>query len=297
MESNKYLIEGAYDLHVHSAPDVLPRRMDDLEMAKRIEACGMAGYVIKSHYFVTSERAELVNKVVPKCRAVGAITLNSSMGGINPTAVEMAGRSGAKMVWFPTCDSTHERSHVFNGDPDKKLPYWAKIVIQMKEEGIKTPTIDLLDENGKLKPEVYDTLDIIAKQGMILATGHISHPEAFALVKEAKARKVERIIITHVDFPTTFYTVEEQKELAQYGAVMEHCYTTFATGKVSFDTTLEQIRAMGPDRVVLATDLGQKTALYPDEGLLEFASKLQEAGFRAEDIRKMTVYNPANLLK
>lgn len=297
MENNKYLIEGAYDLHVHSAPDVLPRRMDDLEMAKRIEACGMAGYVIKSHYFVTSERAELVNKVVPGCRAVGAITLNSSMGGINPTAVEMAGRSGAKMVWFPTCDSTHERSHVFDGDPNKKLPYWAKIVIQMKEEGIKTPTIDLLDDNGKLKQEVYDVLDIIAKQNMILATGHISHPEAFALVKEARARKVERIIITHVDFPTTFYTIEDQQELAKYGAVMEHCYTTFATGKVSFETTLEQIRAMGPERVVISTDLGQKTALYPDEGLLEFASRLQEAGFSEDEVRKMTVDNPSNLLK
>ena len=47
----KELIQGAYDLHVHSAPDVLPRKLDDLEMGRRIAAAGMGGYCIKSHYF------------------------------------------------------------------------------------------------------------------------------------------------------------------------------------------------------------------------------------------------------
>ena len=61
----KSLIDGAYDLHVHSAPDVLPRKFDDLEMAQRIIKSGMKGYAIKSHYFVTSERAALVNKLYP----------------------------------------------------------------------------------------------------------------------------------------------------------------------------------------------------------------------------------------
>lgn len=292
----KELIRGAYDLHVHSAPDVLPRKMDDLEMAERVIAAGMAGYAIKSHYFVTSERAELINKVYPKCHAIGAITLNSSVGGINPTAVEMAARSGAKIVWFPTCDSEYELAHVFNGDPNKKLPYWAQIITQLKEDGIKTPTITLLDKNGKLKEEVYDVIDVIAKNNIILATSHSSHEETFALVKAARERKVEKIIITHVDFPTTFYTIDEQKELAKYGAYMEHCYTTFATGKIDFNTTLEQIRAIGPDNVILSTDLGQKTAIYPDEGLLEFATKLYESGFSEKEVRKMTVDNNVKLI-
>jgi hypothetical protein len=104
----KDLIKGAYDLHVHSAPDVLPRKMDDIEMAQRIIDAGMAGYAIKSHYFCTAERAALINKMYPQCNALGAITLNSSVGGINPTAVEMAARAGAKIVWFPTCDSEYE---------------------------------------------------------------------------------------------------------------------------------------------------------------------------------------------
>ena len=292
----KELIKGAYDLHVHSAPDVLPRKMDDIEMAQRIKESGMAGYAIKSHYFCTSERAELINKLYPDCDAVGTITLNSSVGAINPTAVEMAARSGAKLVWFPTCDSAHEIAHVFDGNPNKKLPYWAQIIIQMKEAGIQAPVIHILEEDGTLKKPVMDVLDIIAKYDMILATGHVSHEEAFALVEEAKNRGVKKIVVTHVDFPTTYYTVEEQKRFVEMGAVMEHCYTTWATGKVEFEVTKEMIREIGPANCILATDLGQKTALYPDEGLLEFAKRLYDDGFTAEEIRTMTVDNPRALL-
>ncbi len=290
------LIRGAYDLHVHSAPDVLPRKMDDTEMAERIEESGMAGYAIKSHYFCTSERAQIVRKFYSGCDVIGTITLNSSAGGINPTAVEMAARSGAKLVWFPTCDSAHEAAHVFDDNPNKKLPYWAQIIIQMRDAGIFAPTIYILDESGKLKPEVLDVLDIIAKYDIILATGHISHEETFALAAEAKRRGVKKLVITHVDFPTTFYTVEEQKRLLDFGAVMEHCYTTWATGKVDFEVMKHQIREIGPENCILATDLGQKTALYPDEGLLEFAKRLYEAGFSKTEIRRMTVENPRRLL-
>lgn len=291
----KDLIRGAYDLHVHSAPDVLPRKMDDLEMAQRIVDSGMAGYAIKSHYFCTAERAELVNKLFPGCKAIGTVTLNSSIGGINPTAVEMAARAGAKLVWFPTCDSEHELAHVFSGDPNKKLPYWAQIIVQLKEDGIKTPTISLI-RDGKLIDAAYEVLDVIAKKDIILATAHVSHEEAFALVKAAKERGVKRIVITHVDFPTTFYSIDEQKELAKYGAYMEHCYTTWATGKIDFDTTVAQIKALGAERVILGTDLGQKTAPYPDEGLAEFAGKLYGAGVSEKDIRRMVADNPAALI-
>ncbi|MPN02200.1 hypothetical protein SDC9_149414 [bioreactor metagenome] len=238
-----------------------------------------------------------MNKLYPSCHAVGTITLNNSVGGINPSAVEMAGLSGAKLVWFPTCDSAHELSHVFDGNPNKKLPYWAQIVIQMKESGVYTPPIELL-KDGKLSEETHKVLSVIAKYNMILATGHISHAEAFALVRAAKEHGVERIIVTHVDFPTTFYTVEEQKEFIKLGAYMEHCYTTWATGKVAFEETIAQISAVGPEHVVLATDLGQKTALYPDEGMLEFARRLHlEGGFSERQIRLMTVDNSAALVK
>ena len=289
------LLSGAYDLHIHSAPDVLPRKMDDIDMAQRIVASGMKGYAIKSHYFCTSERAQLIRKMYPGCIAFGAITLNSSVGGINPTAVEMAGRAGAKIVWFPTVDSEHELEHLAHS-PSGKLPYWAQIQQQLKAEGVSSPTICILKE-GRLKDEAMGVLEIIARLNMILATSHLSQAETFALVKAAKERKVERIIITHVTFPSTLYTVEEQRELIKLGAFIEHCYTTPATGKVAWETVLGQIRAVGPAHVVLTTDLGQATAVFPDEGLALFAEKLSAHGFSEEEIRTMIVKNPASLVE
>lgn len=290
------LIKGAYDLHVHSAPDVLPRKMDDIDMAKRIRESGMAGYAIKSHFFCTSERAQLMQKLYPDVDYVGTITLNSAVGGLNPAAMEMAARSGVRLVWFPTCDNEHERAHTFNGDSNKKLPFWAQIIIEMKNAGIEAPTVNCLDANGELKKEVYDILDIIAKYDIILTTGHISHDEAYKLVPAAAKRGVKNIVITHVDFPTTYYTVEDQKMFASYGAKMEHCYTTWATGKVDFGVTKQMIREVGPENCILGTDLGQKTAVWPDEGMLEFATKLYDAGFSAEEVKTMTIYNPRKLL-
>jgi hypothetical protein len=255
----------------------------------------MAGFASKSHFFCTAERATLAQKLYPACSVIGTITLNNPVGGINPLAVEMAARAGAKLVWFPTIDSEHEQKHVFSAE-NKKLPYWAQILITLKQDNIHSPVINVL-KDGKLIGAAYEVLDVIAKHRMILATSHVSHEETFALVKAAKERKVEHIIITHVDFPTTFYTVDEQKELSKYGAYMEHCYTTWATNKVDLQETRRQIKELGADHVLLTTDLGQSASVYPDEGLLAFGNKLLESGVSESDVRKMCVDNPKLLLE
>jgi len=269
--------------------------MDDLEMAQRCIAAGMKGFAIKSHYFCTAERATIARKLYPACNSLGSITLNGSVGGINPLAVEMAGRAGAKIVWFPTVDSAHEQKHLA-ANTSGKLPFWAKVQMEMKAEGIHSPLLTVL-EGGKLTSQAIEVLDVIAKYGMILATAHVSHEETFALVKAARERKVEKVIVTHVDFPSTFYTIDEQRQLAALGAYMEHCYTTPATEKISWDVAIDQIRAIGPQRVILATDLGQPAAIYPDEGLKAYAEKLLAAGFSEADVRTMMVKNPTALVE
>lgn len=289
------LIQGAYDLHVHSAPDVMPRKMDDLEMAERIQKSGMKGYALKSHYFCTADRAKLINKLYPNVNAVGTITFNNSVGGLNPIAMEMAARAGAKLVWMPTCDSTNEQGFLKSSKHDK-LPYWAKLQMELIEQGITSQSISIL-ENGQLKKEVFDILDTIAKFNIILTTGHLGKAETFALVKEAVQRKVEKIIVTHPDFPSTYYTKEEQKELADLGAYMEHCFTTPYTNKTTWENVFEQIRYVGPERCTLATDLGQPVNPYPDEGMLMFANKLVENGFTSDEVKQMTIFNPTQLVE
>src|SRR3982751_3662333 len=96
------LLEGAFDTHIHSAPDVLPRKFNDLELAQRFKARRMGGFVLKSHYICTADRATLVRQVEPVVEVFGAIALNNSVGGLNPLGLDIAGRLGNKVVFLPS---------------------------------------------------------------------------------------------------------------------------------------------------------------------------------------------------
>src|SRR5581483_10956298 len=119
-------IEGGYDLQVHVAPDVIERRIDDIGLAHEFLGRRLKGFVLKSHYIPTAERAKVVTRAVSGIEAYGAITLNHAVGGLNPVAIEIAGRSGAKIVWMPTVDAENETAGRIDG-PSAKLPFWAKI--------------------------------------------------------------------------------------------------------------------------------------------------------------------------
>lgn len=288
-------IRGGYDLQVHVAPDVIERRIDDLGLAQEFLACGMKGFVLKSHYFPTAERASVVSKAVPGIRAMGAVVLNHSMGGLNPVAVELAGRSGNKIVWMPTVDAQNETA----GRPDgtkKHLPFWAKIQLELAATGIAPPPITVIDEAGNLTAAARTVLELIRKYDMILATGHLGRKEIKSLVTTAKEIGLKRVLVTHAEFPSQSLSPEEQAELADLGAVIEHCFTTMHTGKASWDGVIESIRRVGPERCLLSTDLGQTINPPVSEGFAMFAQTLMDGGFTAADIRRMSVTNAEALI-
>src|SRR5579871_3159997 len=142
-------IRGGYDLQVHVAPDIIARRIDDLGLAKEFLEKGLKGFVLKSHYMSTAERAKVVTAAVPGIQAYGAITLNHSVGGLNPVAVDIAGRSGAKIVWFPTVDAENETAGLPTGG-NQKLPFWAEIQREISAMGISPPRMTVLDGNGAI---------------------------------------------------------------------------------------------------------------------------------------------------
>src|SRR5499427_6175216 len=225
-------IQGAYDLQVHVAPDVIERRTDDIDLAKDFLARGLRGFVLKSHYIPTAERAQVVTKAIPGIEAYGAIALNHSVGGLNPVAVEIAGRSGNKIVWMPTVDAANETAGRVDG-PATKLPFWAKIQRELAAEGISPPPLSVVDEAGQLIEPARRCLERIAKHDMILATGHLGRTEIFALVRAAKSMGLRKVVVTHAEFPSQSLTGEEQKELADLGAMIEHCFTTTYTAKAT----------------------------------------------------------------
>ncbi len=288
-------LEGAYDLQIHVGPDVIARRIDDIDCAREFVARGMKGFVLKSHYIQTGERAQVVTKAVPGSRVFGAVTLNHSVGGLNPVAVELAGRTGCKIVWMPTVDARNETAGRLDGGTEK-LPFWAKIQRELAAEGISPPPLSVIDEAGELTEPARRCLERIARHNMILATGHLGRKEIFALVRAAKPMGVSKVVVTHAEFPSQNLTGGEQRELADLGAIIEHCFTTTYTGKAAWESAFANIREAGVSRAVISTDLGQTINPPVAEGFAMFAQRLLDGGFTADEVRTMAVTNPTRLI-
>lgn len=289
-------LEGAYDLQIHVGPDVIPRRIDDIDCAKEFLARGMRGFVLKSHYIQTGERAQVVTKAVPGIKAYGAVTLNHSVGGLNPVAVELAGRSGCKIVWMPTVDAANETAGRLDGGQEK-LPFWAKIQRELAAEGIAPPPLSVIDASGNLTDAARRCLERIGKHNMILATGHLGRREIVALVRAAPDLGVKKVVVTHAEFPSQNLTGDEQKELADMGAFIEHCFTTTYTGKAPWDTAFANIRKTGVTRTLISTDLGQTINPPVADGFAMFAQRLLDAGFSADELKTMAVTIPTRLVE
>ena len=295
-EMVKELVRGAWDMHIHSGPDVMPRKFDDIELAQHAMEVGMAGFVMKSHFVGTADRATLIRRMFPQVQAYGGLALNNAIGGLNPIAVDVAGRLGTKVIWLPTTDAANEQANIAGQKDESKLPYWMNIVREMRASGIKSDPITVLDEDGKVTEATRQCLEIIARYDMILATGHVSPQEMVPVVKAAREAKVQRIVITHPEFPSTFLTVEQQRDLTKYDVLFERCFTQPFTGKVEWETVFDNIRRIGPSTTILSTDLGQSTAPYVEEGLATFIGRLLDAGFTHSELETMAHHNAGQVL-
>lgn len=285
------LVRGAFDPHVHVAPDFARRRITDLELARRSLELGLAGFGLKSHYAATAERAAVVTAAVPGVRALGTITLNHSVGGLNAVAVEVAARQGARIVWLPTVSSENEFGEVADADPNGNVPVWVRFELELRAAGVQPRPVPVVDADGGPLPELLEVLAVVAGHGMVLATGHLSRDEIFTVVDAAVAAGVGTIVITHPEFPSQRIAPADQQALAARGALMERAFTTPYTGKCTWDAVFEATRAVGARHTVWGTDLGQVSNPPVEDGLALMADRFLEAGFTEEEVRIMAVDN------
>jgi hypothetical protein len=289
------LVRGAYDLHVHVAPDVMARRITDLELAVRFLEIGQAGFALKSHYVPTAERALVVNAAVPGIDALGAITLNASVGGMNALAVEIAARQGARIVWLPTVDAANQRAAHGTMPPGAAPPLWMAMQDELRAKGMEAPEVAVVDDDGRPLPQTLDVLRVIAEHDLVLATGHLSSAEILAVTGAAFDLKVRHVVITHPEFPHQNLSVDAQLALADRGALLERCFTTPHTGKVEWSRMLDNIRQVGLTRSLITTDLGQPANPPVEDGLALMADGLLAAGFDEAEVRHAIVQNSRRL--
>ncbi|HBN80502.1 MAG TPA: hypothetical protein DD433_03875 [Ruminococcaceae bacterium] len=273
------LLEGGYDLHVHSFPSHMKRRLDDVEVLQQADEAKMAGVLIKNHYESTAARAALLNKRSGlSTKAYGGVVLNWPVGGLNPYAAESALRLGASFVWLPTRDAAN------------CLAYG-----NMEGDFFNRPGIGILDEDGKLLPAVYEVLEVVRRYHAVFATGHVSPKESVIACRAARQMGV-RTVLTHPEWKRTAVPGEIQAQLAQLGVVIEKDWMNIADGYSPAEDMLHNIRLVGCGHVFLATDRGQMGKETPREGMLRFIGLLLEHGFSDQEIKTMVHSVPESLL-
>jgi hypothetical protein len=268
-----YDLTGLIDTHIHTAPDVMPRSVDDLQAARDARAAGMRAILIKSHVTCTADRAAIAESAINGIRVFGGLALNEPVGGLNPGAVEVALRLGARAIWMPTHDAAHSRQ------------------VKGGSGGIA-----ILEGDGELVSAVCPILELIRDADAILCTGHISVPEIIALVRLAREFGLSKILVTHPESQVSYMPQHIQRELAGDGLFFERCFLPALEGQTTLDEVVANIRATGSASTVLATDLGQAGNPTPVDGLCAYLSQLEAAGLRGHDIARMAGQTAAYLL-
>jgi hypothetical protein len=270
-------LEGLVDLHVHTEPDVRQRSCDDLELAREAKRVGARAVVIKSHHFVTADRAAIARAAVPGVGVFGGVTLNPSVGGLNPAVVEAAITVGAKIVWLPTLFATNHRK-------------WEK-----KEGGVPVVT------GGVVVPAAQEIFRQIAAADIALATGHLAAAELHVTVATAWKCGVRRILINHPEHDIVALSIDQQRELRrEFPVWFERCYAQPMGGgkyRSNFEANLRAIEALGAESTVLASDVGQIENPPWAECWERTAAFFAQRGMDAADWRRITQENPAAVLK
>ena len=280
---------GVIDMHTHTHPDVFGRNIDDVDLARLAKARGMRGVVLKNHISETASRAALAMKEVPGIEVFGGIVLNKAVGGINPDAVEWMHRiygSRGKVVWLPTFESD---KHVKTfGKPDAK--------------GL------VVAPGGKVTPEMEAILKIIARENLLLATGHVHAEEVLAVVKRGKELGVKNMIVTHGFTNVPGLTMAQAKEAVANGAVIEVCFLQFLAGpnaplaflkhwtQINAKNVAQAVKELGASGLVVSSDLGQSANMVHPDGIEVAIGAMKAEGISDADIDIMMRKNPARLL-
>ena len=266
------------DIHVHSDPDSVPRSIDAFDAARAAAGRGVRAIVLKNHYEPTAGLAWLARKQVAGIEIFGGIALNRTVGGVNPAAVQrmtMVKGGLGKVVWMPTFDAENQ--------------------VRFSKES--RPFV-AVSRNGALLPEVKEVLDLIAKHNLVLATGHSTPAESLMTIREAKARGVKHIVVTHPAIDPVRMSNAQMKEAAAMGAYLEFV-TNAVIGISAIYKPAEyaaMIRAAGPEFVILSSDLGQAGNPLHCDGLEQMFELLRANGFSVAEIERMAKTNPARLL-
>ncbi|MEW6265102.1 MAG: DUF6282 family protein [Thermodesulfobacteriota bacterium] len=282
-------VAGAIDLHIHTNPDLIDRIGDDRDIVRNALAAGMLGVQLKGHSEPTVSRAILMRKEFPGIHVFGGIVLNRYVGGINPYAVETALKKGGKSVWMPTVDANYHA---------KKYGRTGRYTVQELDAKGSEVGITILDEDGRLIEAVFEVLDLVSQFDAVLGTCHLSPEEIVKLIDAARARKVQKILLTHPFVKVPGVTIEFLQTVIPKGVIAEFGYCTISPmwADAKIDYVRDAIKTLGAGNCVIMSDTGQIHNAWPHEALRIFAQSLYEKGVTQKELETMMIANPRQLM-
>lgn len=292
------------DMHVHIGPEFLRRKYSAATLAEEARREGF-GVVMKNHFQPTTGQVSQLRRDDDEVALVGSVALNFGCGGVDDHGVRAA-LSGWKkdvttadpdkdrfVVWMPTlCCEAHLRCY---GRRDLSTDWGVKAEhTRFYAEG--TGYSLRADDADKLAV-VERALEVIADNDLVLATGHLDRNETELVVKTARKVGVRRIILTHPLFQSTELDPATMARMwKEYGAYSELAFVNLAMDHLTYEQYLGVIGAVGPQGVILSTDVGQIFSPPVGEALREFFGELGKRGVKEDDITQMSVVNTNHLL-
>jgi hypothetical protein len=248
-------------------------------MVAHAAANGFAGVVMKNHFESTASRAQLAAHAITGVKVYGGLVLNRYVGGINPRAVEVALRMGARVIWMPTLDSAcHRAAFGFGGG------FLAQSSgLETQGEGIS------IVRDGRLVNEAREVMALVKQHGAALATGHVSFEEIQSLVAEAEAQDFRKLILTHPYDKAPGLSLEQVVVLARPHVLIEFVFCSITPNWRFTDaaTIAHCIKTLGATRFVISSDGGQAHNPMPADGYRRFVALLHAEGIGADDFRVM----------
>jgi len=283
------LLHGAIDMHCHTGPSIMKRKLDHLEQIEDAERAGLRAVLFKDHFYSDTGVLEVIRKHRPaesRLLLLSGVPLNNALGGFNPYAVRHGLGRGARLVWMPTLCACNHLTSAFRYDLAGRLGM------------IRPKGLTAINARGEVIDELKVIFDIIAEHDAILCGGHLHATEMFPLFAEAKRRGVRRLLVSH---PTFWIEADLQdlRDLTSMGVYLEHvaCLTIDCVDRLY---TADELRSFidtgGIDRTILSSDLGQPQNPRPVEGFRSVIKLCIEAGYSDSDIRKLTSRNAATLI-
>ncbi|HLF72030.1 MAG TPA: DUF6282 family protein, partial [Dehalococcoidia bacterium] len=303
-------VQGAIDTHCHAHAG----QQDALAVAKQASRNGMGGILFKTiagegtpSDSVRSVQEELDRycegeKIAPT-RLWSAYGIGRGWSEISYKAVEEHLDDGCSAVWMPVfthantlmtvATRSYEPGHVANAAPIRERPLHPPLSM----EEAKRAGHYLLDDHGKLLPEIVDVIHIVADHDAVLSFGHVSRQEQWMITDELKKYGHKKAFIDHPFSPFIGLSVDEMKQFAAAGVKLNFTWDELSPllGIDPMDM-FGAIAEVGAEHCMLASDAGEP--LFPDsiECLRLMRAYAEAFGMTPEDVYKLSCANAAELL-